>query len=179
MKIEYKTKGIRVSQALDTWLKKRLKKFERLDDSATATVIIRRNQEKGPVEVDVMLRTHWGQIQSKNSAYDEKTALSRALTKIEEQFRRFKEKQTLARRRRTQEAVQRIEEGNFRSEIEFRLQALPPRVFPLLRLDEAIAMVREQGEAFVLFRDMENEEELTLLYPEDDQTINLVRFSRS
>lgn len=179
MKIEYQTKGVEISQSLDTWLQKRLKKFERLDKSASATIIIRKNQDKGPVEVDFILRTHWGNIMSKNKAYDEKTALSRALTKIDEQFRRFKEKQTVARRRKTQEVFQRLEDEALRVEPEYRLHALPARVFPLMRIEEAVSRILEDGESFVIFRDMENGEELTLLYPEDERTINLVRMSHS
>ena len=179
MRIDIQAKGQTLPKNLETWLQKKLKKFERMDATASAQVSLRRNQAKGPVEADIRLRTQWGSIQSKYRAYDEKTALSRVLTKIEEQFRRFKEKSTVERRRMTSEALQTMEEQHLQEEADVRLRFRPLRSFPLMTLEEAITQVRQNGVQWIVFRDLDNQEQVTLLYPEDERTLNVVRFGVS
>ncbi len=176
MNVEYQAKGIDVSTALTTWLQRRLRKIERYDPGARVEVVLRRNQEKGPVEADLIVHTHWGTIQSTRvQGYDERTALARALTKIEEQIRRFKERRTVGRRRATAEAVQAIEQKTMAAEtLEPPVRRVPLPAVPLMTQEEAVQSLLDRDETFVIFRDLENDEALTVVYRDKDDAIALV-----
>lgn len=179
MRIDFHMKGLELSPNLKTWLQKRLKKFERMDNTATAQVSLRKNQDKGPVEADILLRTQWGTVQSKNRAYDEKTALSRVLTKIEEQFRRYKEKSTVEKRRWMPNVIQEMGEEAIPREGEYRLRHRSPESFPLMTLEEAITQLRENGVQFFVFRDMDERGKITLVYPGSGNLVNVVHLPHS
>ncbi len=175
MQIEYHTKGVAISRTLETWLEKRLRKFTRFDASARVEVFLRRNHDKGPVEADLLLHTRWGLIQSKNNGYDERTALAKALAKVEEQIRRFKEKKIERRRRMTVDALQEYKQAMMQSSAEPLPSRLPLQALPLMTLEEAQAMLNDRDHDFVIFRDMENEDRLTVLFRDRDGRIYLVQ----
>ncbi len=176
MHVEYQAKGVDVSTALRTWLQRRLRKLERYDPGVRVEVVLRRNQEKGPVEADLIVHTHWGTIQSTRvQGYDERTALARALTKIDEQLRRFKERRTVGRRRATAEAVQAIEQQTMAAEaLEPPVRRVPLPAVPLMTQEEAVQSLLDREETFVIFRDLENDEALTVVYRDKDDAIALV-----
>jgi len=176
MNIEYQTKGVDVSTALTTWLQRRLRKLERYDPSVRVEVVLRRNQDKGPVEADLIIHTHWGTIQSTRAqGYDERTALARALTKIEQQLRRFKDRRTVGRRRATVEAVQTLEQQTMAAEtLEPPVRRVPLPAVPLMTQEEAVQSLLDREETFVIFRDLDNDEALTVVYRDKDDAIALV-----
>jgi len=154
MNIEYQTKGVDVSTALTTWLQRRLRKLERYDPGVRVEVVLRRNQDKGPVEADLIIHTHWGTIQSTRAqGYDERTALARALTKIEQQLRRFKDRRTVGRRRATVEAIQTLEQQTMAAEtLEPPVRRVPLPAVPLMTQEEAVQSLLDREETFVISR---------------------------
>ncbi len=176
MRVEVQTRGVELSRSLEIWLKKKVSKFDRMEIDGILYVTLRRNYEKGPIEVDLLLQTDKGTLQTRNDGYHEKTALSRALQKIEQQLIKFKKKRGVERHRKTSHALQELKEMLLEGEQGVRIRRGSLARLPLYALDEAFSVIDGKNSGFLLFRDVEDDNRVKLLIRERDDEFVLYEF---
>ncbi len=173
MKIEFVGRGTEVTEALKKFTEEKLKKLSRFVDNIL-DVQVRLTVERQHRHIaEIVIKAGHEKYVAKETTNDMYASIGGALDKIERQLKKTKDK-FVSRKKKTISK----EEENFTintahgEEIVIthrRLESVKP-----LTKEEAIMEMENNNADFIVFRDAENRETMSLMYKKDDKNYHLI-----
>ena len=167
MNIEFTGRGTDVTDALKQYATDKLRKISRFVDNIV-DVSVTFSVEKHRHMVEIKVKAGQDLMVAKETTDDMYTSINGALDKIEKQAKKLKTRAT--RQRKDAPAVSRES-----------LESSEPRIVPMsvtqfkpMTVDEAIMELEAGPNPFVIFRDHETAEMLTVVFSREDGMIGLV-----
>ena len=173
MNIEFTGRGTEVTDALKQFTNEKMKKISRfldniLDVSVTFSV------EKHRHTVEIIVKAGSDKIVAKETTNDMYNSIGGALDKVERQAKKLKTKVS----RKRKDAVSMEEEltgGEITSpDSDMRIVPLSLTRFKPMTVQEAALEIENGPNPFVIFRNHEENEALTVLFRQDDNTMGIV-----
>ncbi len=173
MNIEFTGRGTEVTDALKQFTNDKLKKISRfldniLDVSVTFSV------EKHRHTAEIIVKAGSDKIVAKETTNDMYMSIGGALDKIERQAKKLKTK--MSRKRKDSVSLEEREprKESYFSGSETRIVPLSLTRFKPMTVQEAAMEIENGPNPFVIFRNHESNEALTVLFRQDDNTMGIV-----
>ncbi len=173
MKIEFVGRGIEVTEALKKFTEDKLSKLSRFVDNIL-DVQVRLTVERHRHIAEIVIKAGHEKVVAKEATNDMYASIGGALDKIEKQLKKTKDKYVSKKKKSA--AIK--EEGNFtistpQGEEIIISHKKVESVKPLTK-EEAIMEMENNNADFIVFRDAENKETMSVLYKKDHKNYHLI-----
>ncbi len=172
MKIEFVGRGIEVTEALKKFTEEKLNKLSRFIDNIL-DVQVRMIVEKHRHTAEIVIKAGHEKLVAKETTNDMYASIGGALDKIEKQAKKMKDKFVSKKRKSFIK-----EEGDFTINTSHgeevvishkRVESVKP-----LTKEEAIMEMENNDADFIVFRDADNRETVSVLYKKDNKNYHLI-----
>jgi len=172
MKIEFVGRGFEVTDALKSFTEEKLSKLSRFIDNIL-DVQVRMIVEKHRHTAEIVIKAGHEKLVAKETTNDMYASIGGALDKIEKQAKKMKDKFVSKKRKSFVK-----EEGNFtintpQGEEVVISHKKVESVKPLTK-EEAIMEMENNDADFIVFRDADNREAVSVLYKKDHKNYHLI-----
>ena len=173
MNIEFTGRGTEVSDALKQFTTDKMKKISRFVDNIL-DVSVTFSVEKHRHTVEVIVKAGTDKIVAKETTNDMYMSIGGALDKVERQARKLKTK--VSRKRKDSISMDETEDHRDSSFTESDTNIVPLSLtrFKPMTVQEAALEIENGPNPFVIFRNHEEGEALTVLFRQDDNTMGIV-----
>ncbi len=173
MNIEFTGRGTEVTDALKQYTNEKMKKISRFVDNIL-DVSVTFSVEKHRHTVEVIVKAGSDKIVAKETTNDMYTSIGGALDKIERQAKKLKTK--ISRKRKNSFSIEDRENqpGTDSGELDTKIVPLSLTRFKPMTVQEAALEIENGPNPFVIFRNHEANEALTVLFRQDDNTMGIV-----
>jgi len=170
MIIEFTGRGTEVTEALKTFTTEKLEKLSRFTDNILDISVIF-TVEKHRHIAEIKIKAGHEKIIAKETTNDMYTSIGGALDKIEKQAKKLKGKGTAKKRKaiKQQGLSDEEESGSKQRVVPVDAGTLRP-----MTVDETILEMEKGQKNFVIFRDSENGEAISILYTKDKESYGLI-----
>lgn len=172
MKIEFTGRGFEVTDALKNFATEKLNKLSRFIDNiieAQVTMTVEKHRQTA----EIIVKAGHEKLVAKETTNDMYASIGGALDKIEKQAKKIKDR--LVSKKRKSSSKESSPAGGKSSElgdIVISHRSLGS-VKPMTK-EEAILEMENEGSDFIVFRDAENKETISVLYKKDDKNFHLI-----
>ncbi len=172
MKIEFVGRGIEVTEALKKFTEDKLSKLSRFVDNIL-DVQVRLTVERHRHIAEIVIKAGHEKVVAKEATNDMYASIGGALDKIEKQLKKTKDKFVSKKKKSLLK-----EEGNFTINTPHGEEIIITHkkvesVKPLTK-EEAIMEMENNNADFIVFRDAENKETMSVLYRKDHKNYHLI-----
>ena len=175
--MEYRiiTRGLELSDAMKTYIDRRLEKVDRVlreDDVTSMEIRIEKDAENYVVKIILNMRGEMVNVEEKNS--DVYTAIDFVSDALEKRVKKIKDKMRV----RHKSGVRGLAESMVNeTEVEEEDNIVSERRLPLLQMDleEALLQMETMDHMFLVFRNIDTGE-INLLFRKDDKKYGLIEF---
>ncbi len=167
MKIQYKSRNVELSDAMKSYFEKKAEKLERLieDPSADIEVKFEKERENSVVEATLKLRSII--IRAKETTTDFYASIDGCVEILEKRFKRFKERSTTLKREKVQPSQPEVEK-------EEKVVKVKKFVLSAIDVNEAIVEMEMLGHQFFVFRNVDDNNQINILYKREDGNYGLI-----
>jgi len=171
MKVEISGVRVPVTEEIDNFVKKKLKKLDRYFNQAIACHVILRSEKKGFYEAEINLLVKGLNINGKEVADNLYTAIERAIDKVNKQSKKYKEKKISHK--------STWHRGTFQTELATGNRERPRivitrKIAKPMRVDEASMQLDLSEDNFLVFLNAETNQ-INVIYKIDDDHFGLVQ----
>ncbi len=173
MNIEFTGRGTEVTDALKKFTTEKMKKISRFMDNIQ-DVSVTFSVEKHRHTVEVIVKAGTDKIVAKETTNDMYTSIGSVLDKIERQAKKLKTK--ISRKRKDGIPIGETEDVRDDSFADSETKIVPLSLtrFKPMTVQEAALEIENGPNPFVIFRNHEENEALTVLFRQDDNTMGIV-----
>ena len=173
MNIEFTGRGTEVSDALKQFTNEKMKKISRFVDNIL-DVSVTFSVEKHRHTVEIIVKAGTDKIVAKETTNDMYMSIGGALDKVERQAKKLKTK--LSRKRKDSIPMDKEEDSGIDSFTESDTKIVPLSLtrFKPMTVQEAALEIENGPNPFVIFRNHEAGEALTVLFRQDNNTMGIV-----
>ncbi len=172
MKIEFVGRGMEVTDALKKFTEEKLSKLSRFVDNIL-DVQVRLSVERHRHIAEIVIKAGHEKVVAKETTNDMYASIGGALDKIEKQLKKSKDKFVSKKKKLTVR-----EEGAFTINTpkgeEIVISHRKVDIVKPLTKEEAIMEMENNGADFIVFRDAENKEAMSILYKKNDKNYHLI-----
>ncbi len=172
MKIEFTGRGIEITDALKSFTEEKLNKLSRFIDNIL-DVQVRMIVEKHRHTAEIVIKAGHEKLVAKETTNDMYASIGGALDKIEKQAKRLKDKFVTKKRKSVGKEENFITVNTPQGEEIVISHKKIESVKPLTK-DEAIMEMENNKADFIVFRDAENRETVSVLYKKDHKNYHLI-----
>lgn len=170
MNIEFTGRGTEVTEALKNFTIEKLNKLSRFTDNILDISVIF-TVEKHRHIAEIKIKAGHEKIIAKETTNDMYLSIGGALDKVEKQAKKLKSKGTSKKRKATKQNEIEVNEV---STVNQRVIPVDAGTFRPITVDEALIEIEQDNKNFLIFRDSENGEVISILYVRDEETYGLI-----
>ncbi len=173
MNIEFTGRGTDVTDALKQYTMDKMKKISRFVDNIL-DVSVTLSVEKHRHTAEIIVKAGGDKIVAKETTNDMYNSIGGALDKIERQAKKLKTR--VSRKRKDSLPLENEEKNQKYFDLESGTKIIPLSLtrFKPMTVQEAALEIENGPNPFVIFRNHEEGEALTVLFRQDDQTMGIV-----
>jgi len=171
MNVEFTGRGTEVTEALKQFATDKLKKMSRFVDNIM-DVSITFSVEKHRHTAEIIMRAGHDRLVAKETTNDMYSSIGGALDKLEKQAKKLKTR--MVRKRKPESRPAAGAGDSVETEGEPRLVPISLTQFKPMTMEEALLSLDNGPDPFLIFKDHDNGEALTILFNRPDGTIGVV-----
>ncbi len=170
MNIEFTGRGTEVTEALKNFTVEKLEKLSRFTDNIMDISVIF-TVEKHRHIAEIIIKAGHEKIIAKETTNDMYMSIGGALDKIEKQAKKLKSKGTSKKRKASKQQEPEMPETQNGSP---KIVPVAAGAFKPMTVDEAVLEIERGNKNFLIFRDSENGEAISILYVKDKESYGLI-----
>jgi len=169
LKIQYKSRNVEISDAMKSYFEKKVEKLERLIEDPAADVEVKFEKERENSIVEATLKLRSIIIRAKENTTDFYASIDGCVEILEKRFKRFKERYTTLKREKVQPPQPETE-----VEKEEKVVKIKKFVLSAIDVNEAIVEMEMLGHQFFIFRNVDDNNQINVLYKREDGNYGLI-----